>query len=250
MTSASKEHAVCLELQGPDREALLKGKGDMTQRFWLKVDDEDEWVLAAIESKVGEQAGGGVRMVRLHAPMKTNLRQIVPAKKLESLPPVRGGDWSLPAIVSDLVDLDDLALTDACVLHTLRMRYHAEDAIYTAIGDVLLAVNPFRRVACCTERSISDLMRMDVSSLPPHMVKTARAAYQAMVAGDELSPRTSPPSPLAIPRLSSRLSSALLTRPGYARTYVRVRTYVRTYVSKLLFTSSPHEAWVRTYVSK
>ena len=41
----------------------------------------------------------------------------------------------MPNIVNDLVDLDELALTDACVLHTLRMRYHGQDAIYTAIGE-------------------------------------------------------------------------------------------------------------------
>ena len=183
MSAASTEHGVCIELTGKEREDLLKGRGEFTQRYWLKVEDDDHLVLAAVESKVGDKAGGGVRMVRLHAPLQTNLREVVPEKRFQKLDAVAPGDWSLAATVSDLVDLDELALVEGTVLHSLRMRYHGSDAIYTSIGDVLVAINPFRSVACCSERAIHDFISFDLPSLPPHIVKTARAAYQGMAEG-------------------------------------------------------------------
>ena len=183
MSAGSKVHSVCIELQGKERDDLLAGRGEFKERYWLQVDDEDHLVLAAVEAKVGDKAGGGQRMVRLHAPMQTNLREVVSDKKFEKLVPAPPVDWSMKSIVSDLVDLDELALIDGCVMHTLRMRFHGEDAIYTAIGDVLLAVNPFRPVPCCTERAINDFMTFDIPSIPPHIVKTARLAYMGMAEG-------------------------------------------------------------------
>jgi hypothetical protein len=173
----------CTELGGEERKKLLKGIDPNNERFWLmkkEEEDTDGLVLCAVESKIGDKAGGGVRVVRLHAPMQVGLRETITDKRFQMLQSAGTHNWG--DIVDDLVDLEDLALNDGPVLHTLRMRYHhGPDVIFTAVGDVLLAVNPFRPVACCEEKALHDLMRMDINDLPPHIVKVARMAYAGMV---------------------------------------------------------------------
>ena len=48
-----------------------------------------------------------------------------------------------PAVPHDLVQLEDL--TEAVLLDGVKRRYQA-DLIYTWVGDVLLALNPYRRL--------------------------------------------------------------------------------------------------------
>lgn len=177
----------CIDLQGKERADLLKGLGEENERYWLKVDDEDGFVLSSVVGKLGDKAGGGVKVMRLHAPLQTNLREVVTDKKFATLKRVGVGkdaiiDWG--EIVDDLVDLEDEALEEPCVLHTLRMRYHhGPEAIFTAVGDVLLIVNPFKPVGCCSEGELKKLMAMDLTDVPPHIVRTARGAYAGMVEG-------------------------------------------------------------------
>ena len=178
----------CIYLQGPERKGLLtdvqqknavSDLADDSKRVWLQTDDEDLWVLSAITGKVGELGGGGSNVMRLHAPPMHNLWEVVPDKKLAKAQPVATGvDWGV--IVEDLIDLEEEGLNEAPVLHNLRLRYHDEEAIFTALGDVLIAVNPFCAVPSCSDKAIANMMLADVESLPPHICKVAREAYAGM----------------------------------------------------------------------
>lgn len=78
---------------------------------------------------------------------------------------------------------EDLAvlpeLTEAQLLEHLRGRF-LEDRIYTYIGDILVAINPFRPLPLYG-KSVSEQYRShEKASVPPHIFAVADRAYQAM----------------------------------------------------------------------
>ncbi|XP_029439292.1 myosin-IIIb-like [Rhinatrema bivittatum] len=84
------------------------------------------------------------------------------------------GSGSLPQDLAVLPELDEELLLD-----TLLSRFR-EQKIYTYIGDILIAMNPF-----CTlplyEKSVSEMYKNhDKSCLPPHIFAVAARAYEAM----------------------------------------------------------------------
>lgn len=93
-----------------------------------------------------------------------------------------------PGETDNLTDLENLS--EVTLLNELRIRYQ-KDVIYTYVGEILVAVNPFKRI----EGIYSDAkLRMytkidDKSKLPPHLFACADAAFTAMV--------NSPPGKLA-----------------------------------------------------
>ncbi|XP_069061831.1 myosin-IIIb-like [Pleurodeles waltl] len=81
------------------------------------------------------------------------------------------------SIPEDLAALPEL--TEAQLLEHLRGRF-LEDRIYTYIGDILVAINPFRSLPLY-EKSVSDRYRKhEKAALPPHIFAVADRAYQAM----------------------------------------------------------------------
>jgi myosin V len=77
----------------------------------------------------------------------------------------------------DLVTLPHLH--EASILHSLRVRY-ARDAIYTRMGEILISINPFKRLPALYTRSMMDEYPSNpLSSIaaPPHLYGIARAAY-------------------------------------------------------------------------
>jgi len=101
----------------------------------------------------------------------------VSMKRLAELPRVTG-DPSVTA--DDLVSLPDISLP--AVLHNLRLRF-AADAIYTAIGPVLISVNPHKRMGDLDGfiKYMAYLDEKEEEELPPHIYRLARAAYTALV---------------------------------------------------------------------
>ncbi|XP_030048618.1 myosin-IIIa [Microcaecilia unicolor] len=84
------------------------------------------------------------------------------------------GSGSVPQDLAGLPELDEELL-----LETLLSRFR-EQKIYTYIGDILIAINPF-----CTlplyEKSVSEMYKNhDKSLLPPHIFAVAARAYEAM----------------------------------------------------------------------
>ena len=104
---------------------------------WLNVEDEDAWVLCTVEGSTDSE----VNLLRAHAPDGVSTKTTITMEAYKKLTPVTG-DMSVP--VHDLCLLEDV--NTASLLHTLRQRYAVDD-IYTAIGPIVVAVNPYKKVA-------------------------------------------------------------------------------------------------------
>jgi hypothetical protein len=73
-------------------------------------------------------------------------------------------------------------VNEATMLDTLRKRY-ANDDIYTAIGPVCIAINPYRPVASCTSEAITKLCEaehVEQGNSPPHCFRTAAASFEQL----------------------------------------------------------------------
>lgn len=100
---------------------------------WLFVEDEREaWVLGRVEGR-----GAGTVTVRVGSEART-----VKLKKDGSN--VSEAGTGLNVNVENLVDLD--SFTEGSILHHVRKRFMGDD-IYTLVGSILVAVNPFKRLA-------------------------------------------------------------------------------------------------------
>ncbi|KAL1518830.1 hypothetical protein AB1Y20_003107 [Prymnesium parvum] len=142
---------------------------------WLKVDDADEWAPARIE----QRWAGKVHLLRTYAPkgtpLKVELSEAEFAKLPRALDSIAQGGAELPA---DLVELHDLS--ECTMLHTLRERYQ-RDAIYTAIGPVLVSINPYKPVATCALDALHRLAALAPDDRPPHVFTIAARAYANLI---------------------------------------------------------------------
>ncbi|KAL2085688.1 hypothetical protein ACEWY4_019008 [Coilia grayii] len=80
--------------------------------------------------------------------------------------------------------MDDLAtmevLDENTVTEQLQLRYAAEQ-IYTYVGDILIAVNPFRDMQIYTSEHSKMYIGAKRTANPPHIFAVADLAYQSMV---------------------------------------------------------------------
>lgn len=83
-----------------------------------------------------------------------------------------------------VLEADDLAklprLTDHTILNYLSERYDA-DQIYTYIGEILIAINPFKDLQIYTEGATLLYKDVQKGSLPPHIFMVACTTHQAMI---------------------------------------------------------------------
>lgn len=85
---------------------------------------------------------------------------------------------SVSGVPDDLTQLS--VLTEDTLLDALQKRYMKDD-IYTYIGDILLAVNPFKPMTCYT-KEISELYTDNPEqNKVPHIFAVADDAYQSMI---------------------------------------------------------------------
>lgn len=92
---------------------------------------------------------------------------------------VRAQPWM--ALEAD--NLTSLAeLTEDSLLEAIGDRYRA-GLIYTAVGDILVAVNPFQPLPMYDGAWSGAYETTDVSGLAPHIYRVAAAAYNSMVQG-------------------------------------------------------------------
>ena len=138
---------------------------------WLNVDDEDAWVLCTVEGSTDSE----VNLLRAHAPDGVSTKTTITMEAYKKLTPVTG-DMSVP--VHDLCLLEDV--NTASLLHTLRQRYAVDD-IYTAIGPIVVAVNPYKKVASCSAENFANMKDLDEESIPPHVFRVGLSAYMAMM---------------------------------------------------------------------
>ncbi|XP_043360791.1 myosin-IIIb [Dermochelys coriacea] len=78
----------------------------------------------------------------------------------------------------DLVNLE--VLDEDTIIHQLQKRY-ADLQIYTYVGDILIALNPFQNLSIYSPQFSTLYHGVKRSSNPPHIFASADAAYQGMV---------------------------------------------------------------------
>jgi myosin-1 len=81
--------------------------------------------------------------------------------------------------------LDDLVMlqtiSEDAILDTLKNRY-AQDSIYTSIGPVLVAINPFKMISgLYTDATIREYRGKKYFELPPHVYSLADETYSSMI---------------------------------------------------------------------
>ncbi|MEQ2245024.1 Myosin-IIIa, partial [Ilyodon furcidens] len=85
---------------------------------------------------------------------------------------------------ADTDEVDDLAtlevLDENTVTEQLQSRY-ARDQIYTYVGDILIAVNPFHKMEIYTPQHTKMYIGAKRTANPPHIFAVADMAYQSMV---------------------------------------------------------------------
>ena len=88
-----------------------------------------------------------------------------------------------PWIGKDSDNLTGLSeLNETSLLKSIKKRYES-DSIYTDVGDILVAVNPFRELSIYQEPWSQAFRRPDVSALAPHIYRVAARAFNSMVQG-------------------------------------------------------------------
>ncbi|TKS67300.1 Unconventional myosin-X [Collichthys lucidus] len=86
-----------------------------------------------------------------------------------------------PSSVDGVEDMSTLAeLHEAAIMHNLYLRYQ-RDNIYTNIGSILAAVNPYKQIAGLYEGTAVDLYsKHQMGELPPHIFAVANECYRCL----------------------------------------------------------------------
>lgn len=136
---------------------------EQAQQVWLSIEEDDAWCKATFVKRDGDK----VTMKR-----DDGAELVLEAEAFGKLP-VYFEPTGPP--VEDLTKLGDV--NDATMLDTLRRRYAADD-IFTSIGPVCIALNPYRPVACCSSEAIKSLVDdAGKEETPPHAFKVAQSAF-------------------------------------------------------------------------
>ncbi|KAG7092220.1 hypothetical protein E1B28_008587 [Marasmius oreades] len=145
-------------------------------RVWFE-DKDQAWISGEVTS-VTKGANDTIKLAFVDERGKeitidTTGKQIKDGR--EGLPPLRN-----PPLLETADDLATLShLNEPSVLHTIRNRY-AQHSIYTYSGIVLIAVNPFQRVALYGPEILQAYNGRKRGELEPHLFAIAEDAYTAM----------------------------------------------------------------------
>lgn len=139
---------------------------EVGSRVWLL--EGKNWVPATVTESNGGQVTFRTEYDKTYNIAKESLnRQNVTAMHQTS---VEG--------VDDMANLGDLH--DAAILHNLHLRF-TSDKIYTYIGSILCAVNPYYVIEGLYDRSVmADYRERHIGELPPHVFAIANECYYSM----------------------------------------------------------------------
>jgi myosin-5 len=140
----------------------------------------NDWVLAELRERDAVAKTWTVAFVGSGAGKDPSLPLAVPDAQLAP---------ANPELQAEQADLTQLSyLNEPSILHMLADRY-GEDAIYTAAGPVLIAVNPCKPCPLLYSPQLVDAYRATAREathgLAPHIYSVAGSAYRAMVREDE-----------------------------------------------------------------
>ena len=105
------------------------------------------------------------------------------AKRAEPLPDnldgmeTEGRGLDETAIHGDMTELGEVS--EPALLHNLYLRYR-DEYVYTAVGNVLLSVNPYRRVHGLFDDETIEAFHTSERGDEPHLYATAEAAYREL----------------------------------------------------------------------
>uniref|UniRef100_A0A3B4AEU1 Myosin motor domain-containing protein n=1 Tax=Periophthalmus magnuspinnatus TaxID=409849 RepID=A0A3B4AEU1_9GOBI len=86
-----------------------------------------------------------------------------------------------PSSVQGVEDMSTLTeLHEAAIMHNLYLRYQ-KDSIYTNIGSILAAVNPYKQIQGLYDSASVDLYsKHQLGELPPHIFAIANECYRCL----------------------------------------------------------------------
>ena len=100
------------------------------------------------------------------------------SKRPDQVGPQISAIASTKVLISDLVQLDDV--NESSIIWLLYQRFKAQK-YYTAVGDILISVNPFRRTNSFTDEQVKRYQgRVAGMNLPPHPYTIVDDAYKAI----------------------------------------------------------------------
>ena len=131
---------------------------------WVS-DAKDGWTVATVKSKNGKDV-----TVKIKATNEDVVR------KPEECYSTLGSEAGTLRSISDLTRLP--ALHEPALLQALQERYD-NDSIYTSVGPILIAVNPFKKIPGLYD-STSKWVNQQ-RDVPPHIYGLADASFRSMV---------------------------------------------------------------------
>uniref|UniRef100_A0A8C5AKZ6 Myosin X n=1 Tax=Gadus morhua TaxID=8049 RepID=A0A8C5AKZ6_GADMO len=138
----------------------------MGARVWLKEDDQ------YLPSTVSTCSGGVVVIVSDYGQVYTYKQNALSRQKVQAMHPssIQG--------VEDMATLDDLH--DGAIMHNLHLRYQHRK-IYTYIGSILAAVNPYQPVPeLYGPDAVERYSRQHLGAMEPHIYAVANECYRAL----------------------------------------------------------------------
>ncbi|XP_077368004.1 unconventional myosin-X isoform X2 [Festucalex cinctus] len=140
------------------------------ERVWLREDDQD------LPATVSSCSDGVVVIASDYGQAYTYKQSALTRDKLRAMRGGAGGGTE--AGVEDMAALEDLH--DGAIMHNLFLRYR-QKRIYTYIGSILAAVNPYQPLAGLYERGAVQLYsRHRLGQMPPHIFAVANECYRAL----------------------------------------------------------------------
>lgn len=137
---------------------------------WLFVaSEEDVWVGGRVKKVVRNEVTIEDENGKLHTSEET----------------LAGSEACINVLLPDLVALP--LFHDASVLHQLRARF-TSDKVYTWIGDILVAINPYKTLSSYTQDILNDYVTSQprhMTSQVPHVYACAASAYRELIKAKE-----------------------------------------------------------------
>jgi len=149
-----------------------------------KTINKDKTATLSIVGKSGTASPRRSRLSPLKSPRSDGFkhRVIVSTGRDSEVVKIQNNSSDLTA--SDLTRLP--LLHEPAILNSLQIRYNS-DEIYTSIGAVLIAVNPFKRLTLYSDetlrayKAIGEVRREDETRLPPHIFQLTDDCYRNLI---------------------------------------------------------------------
>uniref|UniRef100_A0A8C7YAZ5 non-specific serine/threonine protein kinase n=1 Tax=Oryzias sinensis TaxID=183150 RepID=A0A8C7YAZ5_9TELE len=141
-------------------------------------------VLDLLQHVFIKQTVGREKILQKQLIELTDLNQqigLIEKTRHERIHTKKGGHLKMQSAADEVEDLATLeALDENIVTEQLQSRY-SRDQIYTYVGDILIAVNPFRKMEIYTPQHTKMYIGAKRTANPPHIFAVADIAYQSVV---------------------------------------------------------------------